>query len=69
VVEITDVTRRLLVPIIRVSEELPVPSQAKRNLSPLCLLAISALTATLGSLTDTLSITGGFAYVNYVESG
>jgi hypothetical protein len=42
---------------------------ASRKSTSLCLLATPALTATLGSITDTLTLTGGCAYANYVESG
>jgi hypothetical protein len=36
---------------------------------PSVCLAIPALTALLGSLTDTLTLTGEWAYANYMESG
>jgi hypothetical protein len=42
---------------------------AKSKSTSVCLLAIPALTASLGSLTDTLTLTGGCAYANYMESG
>jgi hypothetical protein len=54
------------------------PSQAKvvraetfvkRKSTSLCLLAIPVLTASLGSLTDSLTLTGGCAFANYMGSG
>jgi hypothetical protein len=44
------------------------PSQAK-VVTDIPLSAIPALAASLGLLTDTLTLTGGYAFANYMKSG